>query len=77
MQFIAKNNVMAITFFIVTIVRLHLINNKLRKAMKNLVYLLLALIILASSCGPRPMYKTHEGKKKLDHYNSIQFGARN
>lgn len=26
------------------------------------------------SCGPRPAYKTAEGKRKLKYYNDIQFG---
>ena len=42
--------------------------------MKKL-WILLALSFLFSACGPKPMYKTMEGKKKLKHYNSIQFGG--
>ena len=35
------------------------------------------LIMLLASCGPRPQYKTAKGKKKLKHYNSIQYGREN
>jgi len=43
--------------------------------MKKLVILLLALSFLFAACGPRPQYKTMEGKKKLKHYNQLQFGG--
>lgn len=35
--------------------------------------LTLILGILLSSCGPKPQYKTAEGKKKLKYYNDIQY----
>jgi len=41
---------------------------------KHSFILLLALLFLFSSCGPKPQYKTIAGKKKLKHYNKIQFG---
>ncbi len=31
-------------------------------------------LMLLTSCGPRPQYKTSLGKKKLKHYNSVQYG---
>jgi hypothetical protein len=34
----------------------------------------LVALILLGSCGPKPYYETNEGKKKLKHYNQIQFG---
>ncbi|MEQ8424973.1 MAG: hypothetical protein RIA63_09700 [Cyclobacteriaceae bacterium] len=32
------------------------------------------LILILTSCGPKPYYETSEGKKKLKHYNRIQYG---
>jgi hypothetical protein len=53
-------------------------NDLLSKKMKRtLASALLALIIcLVLSCGPKPSYKTAEGKKKLERYNKLQFGER-
>lgn len=31
------------------------------------------MLMLFASCGPRPQYKTAEGKKKLKYYNAIQY----
>lgn len=31
-------------------------------------------LMLLTSCGPRPQYKTSLGKKKLKYYNSVQYG---
>jgi len=43
--------------------------------MKKLIYCVaLSTIVLLSSCGPKPAYKTAKGKKKQKHYNAIQFG---
>ncbi len=42
--------------------------------MKRMMGILLAILIAASSCGPKPMYKTKAGKQKLKHYNALQFG---
>lgn len=44
--------------------------------MKRLFAFLVAALILLGSCGPKPMYKTREGKKKLKHYNALQFNDR-
>lgn len=44
--------------------------------MKRLFAFLIAALILLGSCGPKPMYKTREGKKKLKHYNALQFNDR-
>ncbi|HRW98906.1 MAG TPA: hypothetical protein P5280_05425, partial [Cyclobacteriaceae bacterium] len=41
--------------------------------MKTLVGIVV-LAILITSCGPKPYYETSVGKKKLKHYNSLQFG---
>jgi hypothetical protein len=38
----------------------------------------LILIVFAAfclSCGPKPAYKTAEGKKKQKYYNNLQFGG--
>jgi len=42
--------------------------------MKKVVAIFLGLMILLAACGPRPAYKTREGKKKLRYYNDVQFG---
>lgn len=35
--------------------------------------LLVAALLLLDACGPKPQYKTREGKRKLKHYNSVQY----
>lgn len=45
--------------------------------MKKVVGLCLVLSIVFSSCGPKPYYKTSEGKRKQKYYNEIQFGGKN
>lgn len=44
-------------------------------AMKSLSrwMLVIAALLLLDACGPKPQYKTREGKKKLKHYNSVQY----
>jgi len=42
--------------------------------MKKVAGLFLVALIVCGSCGPKPYYETSEGKKKLKHYNQIQFG---
>jgi hypothetical protein len=42
----------------------------------SVLVLLAFSISLVLSCGPKPAYKTVEGKKKLEHYNKLQFGER-
>jgi preprotein translocase subunit SecY len=47
------------------------------KAMKRMMWIVVALILFIScSTVPKPYYETREGKKKLKHYNAIQFGQR-
>lgn len=44
--------------------------------MKNLVSTVSMLVVgifLLAACGPKPQYETKLGKKKLKHYNSIQY----
>jgi hypothetical protein len=36
--------------------------------------ILMMVCFILGSCGPKPMYKTKEGKKKLKKYNALQFG---
>jgi len=46
--------------------------------MKKIVgFLLLAMVLLGACASPKPYYDTREGKKKLKHYNRIQFGQDN
>ena len=42
--------------------------------MKKAVVIMLAALYLCFSCGPKPYYETTTGKKKLKHYNKLQFG---
>jgi hypothetical protein len=44
--------------------------------MKRFFALLIAVLVLFGSCGPKPMYKTHKGKKKLKYYNALQYNDR-
>ncbi|MBI1767799.1 MAG: hypothetical protein HY015_04860 [Bacteroidetes bacterium] len=44
--------------------------------MKKCVVLFVAALVILSSCGPKPAYKTAQGKKKLKYYNAIQFGQK-
>jgi len=43
--------------------------------MKKLLIILTLFALIVGACGPKPMYKTRSGKKKLKHYNSIQYGG--
>jgi hypothetical protein len=44
-----------------------------KSTMKTRVSFLLIFSILALSCGPKPYYKTREGKKKQKYYNTIPY----
>ena len=45
--------------------------------MKQCFVLFVSALILFTSCvGPKPAYKTANGKKKLKYYNAIQFGQK-
>lgn len=45
--------------------------------MKKVVGLLLVAGVLFGACvGPKPYYKTAEGKRKQKYYNDIQFGGK-
>jgi hypothetical protein len=52
-------------------------SDQLLKSVKQMVIFCLMALFITSlfSCGPRPGYKTLEGKRKLKYYNSIQFGG--
>ena len=39
------------------------------------VLVLVVLFAVCLSCGPKPAYKTAEGKKKQKYYNNLQFGG--
>ncbi|TRX61800.1 hypothetical protein FNH22_03205 [Fulvivirga sp. M361] len=36
--------------------------------------IILVGLVLLTSCGQKPQYKTALGKKKLKYYNSVQYG---
>lgn len=42
--------------------------------MKKILSVMVVALILFSSCGPKPYYETSVGKKKLKHYNRMQYG---
>jgi hypothetical protein len=42
--------------------------------MKKIVVVCVTLLVLFGACGPKPYYKTNEGKKKQRFYNDIQYG---
>jgi hypothetical protein len=45
--------------------------------MKKVVGIVLVALVMMTSCmGPKPYYKTAEGKKKQKYYNDIQFGGK-
>jgi hypothetical protein len=37
--------------------------------------LLILLVLFCWACGPKPAYKTTEGKKRQKYYNNLQFGG--
>jgi hypothetical protein len=39
------------------------------------VVILFVTVAICISCGPKPAYKTAEGKKKQKYYNNLQFGG--
>lgn len=44
--------------------------------MKKILAMITLLAILVSACAsPKPAYKTRKGKKKLKHYNTLQYGG--
>lgn len=47
--------------------------------MKQRLFLAIVLVgaILLGACGPKPYYKTKEGKRKQKYYNAVQFGNPN
>jgi len=48
-----------------------------KKNMKKSVVVFVAVLVLFTGClGPKPAYKTAQGKKKLKYYNAIQFGQK-
>ena len=44
--------------------------------MNNRWILFTLAILLLVACGPKAVYETRDGKKKLEHYNKLQFGQR-
>ena len=49
--------------------------NKTFGEMKKLLSLLivLSLVLLSACANSKPQYKTRKGKKKLKHYNELQY----
>jgi len=46
--------------------------------MKKLVGLVLVVLLTMGACAtPKPYYETTQGKKRLKHYNKLQFGQDN
>jgi hypothetical protein len=41
--------------------------------MKRTIIAILSIAFLLAACGPKPAYKTRDGKKKLKKYNDIQY----
>jgi hypothetical protein len=41
--------------------------------LKKVLSGLIILLIFLSSCGPKPMYKTREGKRKKKYYDMHQY----
>ena len=45
--------------------------------MKKVVGIVLVVSFIMTGClGPKPYYKTAEGKRKQKYYNDIQFGGK-
>jgi len=43
------------------------------KFLKTIISLSLIALLVLSSCGPKPYYKTKDGKKKWKRINSLQY----
>jgi hypothetical protein len=43
--------------------------------MRHYLTLLFFVAVCLTACGPKPQYKTAQGKKKLKHYNALQYGG--
>lgn len=43
---------------------------------KSIYYIAFLLIVMFSACRAQHSYNSVEGKKKLKHYNSIQYGKK-
>ena len=43
--------------------------------MRHYLTLFFFLAMCLTACGPKPQYKTAQGKKKLKHYNALQYGG--
>jgi len=42
--------------------------------MKKALYFLLVVLIAASACSAKYSFNSYQGKKKLNYYNSVQYG---
>jgi len=43
---------------------------------KRIVMMVVLVAWTLCACGPKPYYKTSEGKKKQKYYNDIQYGGK-
>jgi hypothetical protein len=43
--------------------------------MRHYLTLFFFIAMCLTACGPKPQYKTAQGKKKLKHYNALQYGG--
>ena len=50
--------------------------NQKELKMRNLMIALLSIGLFLGACAPKPQYRTREGKKKLKHYNKLQYGEK-
>lgn len=41
--------------------------------MRKILPVIILISFMLGSCGPKPQYKTIEGKRKNKHYNEIQY----
>jgi hypothetical protein len=47
-----------------------------QRFMKKGIFLIgIVFLAFCFSCGPKPAYKTTQGKKKQKYYNNLQFGG--
>jgi hypothetical protein len=42
--------------------------------MKKWITILSLILFFVSACGPKPAYRTAQGKKKQKYYNKVQYG---
>jgi hypothetical protein len=63
---VVKNNVWRVGFGIFAL------DNQLFMKIRLIT---VTLLLMCFACGPKPAYKTAEGKRKQKYYNNLQFGG--